>query len=583
MKTFIRLSLLISFVVCFITSSYAQTQWYWTNTGGDNAWSNSDNWDDGYGGTGSPAAGDDIIFDGDISTGNCNLDVTTFNTPTSRINSITFYNGFSNSFNQNIVFYVLTVTLSAGTFAQGAALYVGDQTLVDGTLTIDGGTFSGATQAIYINGTFTISSGTFNATTGTTRFIRDFSVSGGTFDAGTGTCLFTTMSSSVLSLTIAGTVDFYKLTLSAANILNNTDNYTFVISNTITANNTLMLATGLSAGSRSISINTGTINVEAGLTISNTSTSTNGGGNGTLNFNGTIDQTLTGPITDGQKKLPGIKIDKSSGTLTISNYITTAGNWEYASGTIDFGTSTVTFAGSSSQTIKGAQNTSFYNLTKNTSQILTIGDASTSGNTIQATNAFTWTDNNDKITVGNGQNVTFKVPGAITINGGQTLESTSNGTFDCNGTWTNDGTFTHGNGTVIMRGTAASITGSASVNSFYNLTLNHSSAGTVTIPSQKAVTVTNTLTLTSANSSLLVDGSASGTSVYSGSLITGSISNTGGACKFKTGILKEKWHCISSPVSTASIPSVFDDLATHNDNLYWYNETVADGYCTAYR
>ena len=52
MKTFIRLSLLISFVVCFITSSYAQTQWYWTNTGGDNAWSNSDNWDDGHDGTG---------------------------------------------------------------------------------------------------------------------------------------------------------------------------------------------------------------------------------------------------------------------------------------------------------------------------------------------------------------------------------------------------------------------------------------------------------------------------------------------------------------------------------------------------
>ncbi|MEI7595531.1 MAG: choice-of-anchor J domain-containing protein [Bacteroidota bacterium] len=126
-------------------------------------------------------------------------------------------------------------------------------------------------------------------------------------------------------------------------------------------------------------------------------------------------------------------------------------------GTFNANSGTVFINGSAaSQTIKGASNTTFYNLEKNTSQTLIIGDATASDKTIEASNSFTWTDNNDRLTVGNGQTVTFKIAGDIYINPGCTLTTANASTVSLSGSYTNYGTYLYNNGVIKFHGTGTS-------------------------------------------------------------------------------------------------------------------------------
>jgi hypothetical protein len=106
----------------------------------------------------------------------------------------------------------------------------------------------------------------------------------------------------------------------------------------------------------------------------------------------------------------------------------------------------------------------------------------------------------------NSDNVTIQSGATLTIGNGATLNLSGNlsnegtltfaaaGTVNVEGGWVNNGTFNPGTGTVVFNGTTnASIV--SGTNSFYNLSLNGGSALEVTL--SNAVTVTNTLTLTS--------------------------------------------------------------------------------------
>mgnify|MGYP002346718189 FL=1 len=182
-----------------------------------------------------------------------------------------------------------------------------------------------------------------------------------------------------------------------------------------------------------------------------------------------------------------------------------AGNWSN-SGTFLAGTGTVTLnATGGARTVGGSASTTFYNLTKNSAQALTIGDAAAAGKTITVSNTFAWTDNNDTITVGNGQTVTFAVP-AVTIAGGCTLASTGVGTISTAGNWTNNGTFTHGNGSVILNGGAAQAIAGSADTSFYNLTKN--TAQTLTVgdaaSADRTIAVANAFTWTDNNDTIVV-------------------------------------------------------------------------------
>jgi len=119
-------------------------------------------------------------------------------------------------------------------------------------------------------------------------------------------------------------------------------------------------------------------------------------------------------------------------------------------GTFTHGNGTVYLDGSAARTIKGSSSTTFYNLTKNTTAQLTIGDPSTVGNTIKVAGTFNWTDNNDIVAVGNGVAVTFETDGNMSINDGCSLTSTAVGTIKVGGNWSNAGTFISGGGTVVF-------------------------------------------------------------------------------------------------------------------------------------
>ncbi len=218
-------------------------------------------------------------------------------------------------------------------------------------------------------------------------------------------------------------------------------------------------------------------------------------------------------------------------TASSSSSFQVGGNWTN-DGTFVAGTGTVTLNSSSgARTLGGAAGTTFYNLTKNSAQALTIGDAAASGKTVAVSNAFTWTDNDDTITVGNGQTVTFQVP-AVTVAAGCTLASTGAGTIKTAGNWINDGTFTHGNGTVTLNASSGTQTvGGASNSSFYNLNL--WSAGARQFgnnASARTFTVANTLSWVSGNLTVgqsgvadllnLTGGSANLTVPYGCSLTT---------------------------------------------------------------
>jgi len=187
-------------------------------------------------------------------------------------------------------------------------------------------------------------------------------------------------------------------------------------------------------------------------------------------------------------------------TASSSGSFSVGGNWTN-NGSFIAGTGTVTLNGASvGQSLGGSASTTFYNLTKNTAQALTVGDSATAGKTITVSNTFTWTDNNDTITVGNGRTVTFQVP-AVSIAAGCTLASTSDGTVRTAGNWINDGTFTHGNGTVTLNASSGTQTVGGSVgSSFYNLNL--WSAGARQVGNDTAArtfTVANTLSWVSGN------------------------------------------------------------------------------------
>ena len=165
-------------------------------------------------------------------------------------------------------------------------------------------------------------------------------------------------------------------------------------------------------------------------------------------------------VVSGKTYAPG-------GTLSLSGSFTN-------NGTFTHGGSTVTFTGAA--TVKGSSGTTFYNLAKNAAGALTIGDASASGLTITVSNAFTWTDNDDTVTVGNTQSVTFAIP-AVTIPAGCTLASTGDGAISCSGDFINNGTFTHGNGAVTLNASSGTQTVGGTANTtFYNLTLSGAGA-----------------------------------------------------------------------------------------------------------
>ena len=115
----------------------------------------------------------------------------------------------------------------------------------------------------------------------------------------------------------------------------------------------------------------------------------------------------------------------SSGTLNANNFnLTIGGNFTNNSNFIS-GTGTVKFNGTVSQTISGSNNISFYNFIKNSgSDLIFTGN----NNTIIISNSFTWKDNDDKILI-DGANTSVIINDKVLVNMGCKLDVNNGSTI----------------------------------------------------------------------------------------------------------------------------------------------------------
>jgi hypothetical protein len=276
----------------------------------------------------------------------------------------------TNTITGSTTFYKLDFAPSSSstyTIAGGTTLTVNNTLSTNGssTLTINTGNISAAGNIVLSNtsnsgggsatltingsGTQTFTGGSLGATgrlpnivinkssSDTLKLINVIPVAGnwtwtaGIINGGTSTVHF------IGSKTISGTHTLANIRLGA--------NSTFTISSTLTVDS---IDFGNSTGA--ILISTGTINANGNINLDNPSTG--GGGSGSIIINGTGNQTVKGNTTSGTSALPNVTINKSSGTLSLTNIISAGGNWTWTAGTISPGSSTVDFVGT--KTISGS-------------------------------------------------------------------------------------------------------------------------------------------------------------------------------------------------------------------------------------
>ena len=170
---------------------------------------------------------------------------------------------------------------------------------------------------------------------------------------------------------ITGKHTLYDVEFTTTTISTNT----FGSSDTLTVDNKLECTGGFG-----LTLSGGAMKLKGDVTITNTATT--GTGNTVWHICGTGNQTLTG-TTAGQGRVPAVKIDKASGTLTLKNATTVMGSWYYVQGTVDASTynSSVLF-GPGTRTIQGSH--SLYDV-----QVYAVGAASinniTSGDSLTVT------------------------------------------------------------------------------------------------------------------------------------------------------------------------------------------------------
>lgn len=278
----------------------------WLGGGGDTSWSTAGNWSGGV----APGATNVAVFNASCAT-NCSPTITAAIT----VGGVRMSTGYAG-----------TITQSAGatvTIALGTGYHWVQQA----------GNFIGGTAAIDSRGSFVILGGSFTSTTGTVSFhggailelVKIASPSYFTHNSGT---------------VSFGTNDYYDghLQVDALNV--NFYNLTAAryspdrVLNYLNACNALgLLNINSGWGLMSATFNAyGNIVATAGSAHSADSV---------INIVGTAAQTLTG--TGSLNALPGINIQKTGGSLTLSGSIALIGSLTYVSGTVNAGASTIYF------------------------------------------------------------------------------------------------------------------------------------------------------------------------------------------------------------------------------------------------
>jgi hypothetical protein len=253
----------------------------------------------------------------------------------------------------------------------------------------------------------------------------------------------------------------------------------------------------------------------------------------------------------------------NSGTLASTNLdISLGGNWNNSGGTYVSGSETVTFLGTSAQTIFKTGGETFNNITFSNAGVKALLSAITASTCL--------------------------------INTGATLDvNTTNNQISLKGNFTNNGTFTSRSGTVLLNGTVAQIIGGTTISSFYNLTINNTAGAGLS-------TAENLLyTLTLSNGTFNTNGkiftmisTASNTARIAPITGTGNILGNVTVQRYAPGGTTG-WALLGAPISSAltyqdwndnfpiSCASCPNGSAGGFISIYTYDETAVGSYSDA--
>src|ERR1017187_7934455 len=133
------------------------------------------------------------------------------------------------------------------------------------------------------------------------------------------------------------------------------------------------------AGTARLTINTGNINVNGNIFLTNIGAT--GGGSATLNIIGLGNETMDGTaLAITQNLLPFVIINKPGGTLTLKGNISESQDWTYTGGTVDAASfaSTVIFGGNGLNITSAGM--SFYNVLVTGNTITLVNNLSVNSN-----------------------------------------------------------------------------------------------------------------------------------------------------------------------------------------------------------
>jgi hypothetical protein len=260
------------------------------------------------------------------------------------------------------------------------------------------------------------------------------------------------------------------------------------------------------------------------ITISNIFTvnaGTMNGGTSTIIFTGS-----SGSMAGvGAKKFNHLQIDNgaaisnsSGGNITINGNFTNNGTF------LQNSTLTTTFGGTS-QGLSGSGSTTFGNITIQSTATVNAGSHNITITGVSFTANGTFNGGSATVTFDGATTLNAGSSGVfgfnnIIINSGKSLSNTKN--FNITGTWTNNGTYTPGGETITFNGSSSQVLNGATT--FSNLTINNSNGLTL----NSNLTVNNIITLTSGkistgSNSLILPATASITGVNTSKYVVGNI------------------------------------------------------------
>jgi fibronectin-binding autotransporter adhesin len=365
---------------------------------------------------------------------------------------------------------------------------------------------------------------------GAISFADNVTYTSGNIAPGVSTCYV------VGTLMMTGNFSLGNLTLSGIGNIT----LTIASGSTVTATNTL----DLESAANEIMINTGTIAVQGNIVDNNTNLT--GGGTGTILINGTGTQTFTSTGVIDQGRLPGVTINKTSGTLVLPALITVRSDWNHIAGTVDVSTNNSTVVFENTMNITGTQTLNNITFDGSNNYTFTTAPATTvtvlgtvsmigTGNITLATGTYSLAGNLSLTNTGGGggttvldlngssnQAITSALPinqnclPSVTINkSGGTLTFPS--LITVRGNWVYTAGMldvTTNNSTVVFAdplGTGLfGITGSHTLN---NVDFEANNNNTLTVPAGTVLTITGTLSTLGTANMFLNTASTNGTMV----------------------------------------------------------------------